>query len=69
MEKWGFGLSKKEILETAGRYVNENKIPTPLRGGVPGDDFFIRFRRTHKPSLKKPQSVEACREKELFTPS
>jgi hypothetical protein len=23
-----------------GRYVNENKIPTPFRGGVPGDDFF-----------------------------
>jgi len=30
MEKWGFGLSKKEVLETIGRYVNENKIPTLL---------------------------------------
>jgi len=40
MEKRGYGLSKKEILETIGRYVNENKIPTPFRGGVPGDDFF-----------------------------
>jgi hypothetical protein len=40
MEKWGFGLSKKEVLETIGRYVNENKIPTPFRGAVPGDDFF-----------------------------
>ena len=63
MEKWSFGLSKKEVLETIGRYVNENKIHAPFRGGVPGDDFFIRFKRTNKLSLKKPQSVEACRKK------
>jgi hypothetical protein len=58
MEKRGFVLSKKEVLETIDRYVNENKIPIPFRGGVPGDDFFIRFKGTHKLSLKKPQSVE-----------
>jgi hypothetical protein len=60
MGKWGFGLSKKEVLETIGRNANENKIATPFRGGVSGDDFFIRFKRTHKLSLKKPRSVEAC---------
>jgi len=60
MEKWGFGLSKKEVLETRGRYVNENKIPTPFRKGVPGDDFSICFKGTHKLSLKKAQSFEAC---------
>jgi len=43
MEKWGFDLSKKEVMETISRYINENKIPTPFRGGVPDDDFFIRF--------------------------
>jgi len=37
VEKWGFSLSKKEVLETRGRYVSENKIPTPFREGVPGD--------------------------------
>jgi hypothetical protein len=63
MEKWGFGLSKKEVLETIGGHVSENKIPTPFRGGVPGDHVFICFKRTHKPSLKKPQSVEACRKR------
>jgi hypothetical protein len=31
MEKRGYSLSKKEILETIGRYVNENKIRTPFR--------------------------------------
>jgi len=60
MEKWGVCLSKKEVLEMIGWYVNENKIPTPFRGGVPGDDFFIRFKITHKLSLIKPQCVEAC---------
>jgi hypothetical protein len=39
MEKWGFGLSKTEGLQTISRYVNENKITTILRGGVPGEDF------------------------------
>jgi len=34
VEKWGFGLSKKEVLETTGRHVNEKKIPTPFREGV-----------------------------------
>jgi hypothetical protein len=68
MEKWGFGLSKKEVLETIGRYVNENKIPTPFRGlGVPGDDFIIRLKRTHRLSLKKPQSVEECRKKSYLS--
>jgi len=60
MEKWGFGLSKQEVLETIGRYVNGNKIPTPFRGGVPGGDFSICLKRTHKLSLKKPQNVEEC---------
>jgi hypothetical protein len=63
---WRNGASaspKKEVLETIGRYVNENKIHKPCRVGVPGDDFFIRFKRTHKLSLKKPQSFEACLKK------
>ena len=51
---------QKKVLEAIARYVNENKITTPFGGGVLGDDFFIRFKRTHKLSLKKPQSVEAC---------
>ena len=54
---------QKEVLETIGRYVNENKIHTPFRGGIPSDDFFIRFKRKQKVSLKKPQSFEACRKK------
>jgi len=62
MEKW-YSASPEKVLETIGRYDNENKIPTPFRGGIPGDDFFIRFKRTRKLSLKKPQSFEAYRKK------
>jgi len=40
MEKWGFSVSRKEVLEKIGWYVKENKIPTPFTGGVPDDDFF-----------------------------
>jgi hypothetical protein len=64
MEKWGFGLSRKEVLETIGRYVNENKIPHHSE-----EEFlvmiFVRFKGTHKLSLKKPQSIEACRKKSI----
>jgi hypothetical protein len=57
MEKLYFGLSRKEVLETIGRYVNENQIPTPFRGvGVPDDDFFIPFKRTH--TVKSEESTE-----------
>jgi hypothetical protein len=58
MEKFGFGLSKKEVPEMICRYGNENKVPTAFRGGVSGV-FFILFKRMHRLSLKKPQSVEA----------
>jgi len=60
MEKWGFGISRTEVLETISRYVNDNKIRTPLRGGVPADEFVYPFHKTHKLSLKKPQRIEAC---------
>ena len=50
---------QKKVLETIGLYVNESIIPSQFRGGVSGDDFFIRFKITRKLILKKPQSVEA----------
>jgi len=38
--KWCFGLSKNEVLEAIGPYVNENSIRTPFRR-VPDDGLFI----------------------------
>lgn len=66
MEKWGFGLSKKEVLHTIGRYVIENKIKTPFKDGIPGDDYFNRFKKTFHLSQKKPQCVEVARKKVLI---
>ncbi|KAB0793820.1 hypothetical protein PPYR_13440 [Photinus pyralis] len=65
MEKWGFGLSKKEVLETIGRYINANNIKTPFRNGIPGNDFFSRFKRDHNLSQKKPQAVEVARKRSM----
>jgi len=67
MEKWGFGLSRKEVLETTGLYVNESKIHKPCRGGVSCDNFFICFKRTHKLSLKSHEALKHAEKKELFT--
>jgi hypothetical protein len=39
MEKMGFGLSKKEVLEMIRRYVNENNITTTFKGGARGDYY------------------------------
>lgn len=38
LNKWGFGLSRKEILEVVGSYVNENQIKSNFNNGMPGED-------------------------------
>lgn len=57
MEKWGFGLSRKEVLQTVADYVKENNIKTQFK------DWFLNFKRRHNLSIKKPQSVEYGRKK------
>ncbi|KAF6199365.1 hypothetical protein GE061_007391 [Apolygus lucorum] len=63
MNKWGFGLSKREFLEVVGEFVNSNKLKTPFKDGLPGDDFYQGFSRRHNLSLQKPQAVEVKRKK------
>lgn len=43
MERWGFGLSKQEIIEAMGRHFKETKIHTPFKDSTPGNDFFVNF--------------------------
>lgn len=38
MEKYGFGLSRKEVLYLVGEYINSNKLNTPFHDGIPGED-------------------------------
>lgn len=65
MEKWGFGLSRKEVLQIVADYVKQNKIKTQFKDGKPGEDWFLNFKRRHNLSIKKPQSVEYARKKNL----
>lgn len=63
MEKYGFGLSRKEVMSLVGDYVNGNKLKTPFKNGQPNKDWLISFMRRHNLSVKKPQSVEVARKK------
>lgn len=63
MEKWGYGLSKKEIIFAMEQYLKNNSIKTPFKDNVPGDDYFLNFKRRHGLSQKKPQSVEVARKR------
>lgn len=65
MEKWGFGLSRSEVLENVAHFVKQNKIKTQFKDGYPGADWFINFRKRHRLSIKKPQMVEVARKKSL----
>lgn len=65
MERWGFGLSKKELLEAIGRYTVVNNISTPFKNGIPGHDYFRRFKKQFGLSIKKPQSVEVARKRSI----
>lgn len=65
LEKWGFGLSRKEVFEVVGKFVRENNIKTNFKDGVPGEDWFLNFKRRHNMSLKIPQNVEYARKKAL----
>ena len=63
MEKWGYGLSKKEIIFAMEQYLKMNSIKTPFKDNIPGKDYFINFTRRHDLSHKKPQSVEVPRKR------
>lgn len=65
LEKWGFGLSRKEVFQVVGRFVADNQIKTSFKDGVPGEDWFLNFKTRHNLSLKIPQNVEYSRKKVL----
>ncbi|KAF2888708.1 hypothetical protein ILUMI_17465 [Ignelater luminosus] len=66
MEKWEFRLSKKKkILLAIGQYVKENGLKTPFRNSVPGDDYFVNFKRRQGLSQKKLQAVEVARKRNV----
>ncbi|CAG5030884.1 unnamed protein product [Parnassius apollo] len=68
MEKYGYPLTRKEVLSLISEYIRRNGIVTTLKNDIPGDDWFRGFRRRHNFSLKKPQLVEVARRKEACNP-
>ncbi|XP_071056436.1 jerky protein homolog-like [Onthophagus taurus] len=65
LEKWGFGLTRKEIIKIVADYVRVNNIKTQFKNGIPGEDWFLNFKRRHNLSLTTPQSVEFARKKNV----
>lgn len=59
MEKWGYGLSKKEIIFAIEQYLKRNSIKTPFKDNIPGDDYFLNFKRRHGLSQKKTTSCRS----------
>lgn len=65
MERYGFGLSRKDVLTLVGNYINYNKIKTAFKNGFPNEDWWLLFSKRHNLSIKKPQMVEHSRKKVL----
>ena len=63
MEKWGWGLSKSEVLDIVAEFIKRNNIKTPFVNDKPGNDWFLSFRKRHKLSIKKPQPIEYLRKR------
>lgn len=48
MAKWGFALTKNEILDTIQSCVEENGLHTQFKNGRPGNYWFRSFCQRHK---------------------
>ena len=46
-----------------GSYTRRNNIPNPFTDGIRGEDWFLRFKKRHKLSIKEPQTLEYARKK------
>lgn len=63
LERWGFGLSRKEVIDLVSKFVSQNDIKTPFKNNIPGSDWFTSFKKRHNLSIKVPQAVEFSRKK------
>lgn len=61
MNKWGFGLTRKEVLNLVAVYVKENNIKTRFKKGIPAKDWFVGFSRRQNLSCKKPIKRQSVR--------
>lgn len=66
-EKWGFGLMRFEIFDIVQNFVLRSDLldKVPFKDGMPGEVWFLGFKKRHRLSVKKPQPVEYARKKVL----
>ncbi|XP_054259796.1 uncharacterized protein LOC128984492 [Macrosteles quadrilineatus] len=65
--KWGFGLTKQEFLKSVADYVSSNLIKTQFKENIPGDDWFLSFKKRHNIFLRVPEIKQSARF-EMFIP-
>jgi hypothetical protein len=60
--EWGFGLTKQDIINVVAEYFTATRTPNCFKDGVPGDDWWLLFRKRH-PELvrRKPQALQMIR--------
>ena len=68
MAKWGFPLSRDEVLSAVQEYVEINGIKTPFKNGKPGHDWFKAFRARNNLTLKKPHLLIKTEGEQLVIP-
>lgn len=69
MEKWGWGLSRKELLEVVVvDYIKANNTPNSFKSEVPREDRFLGFKKRNNMSIKKSQSAKYARRKTDMVP-
>jgi helix-turn-helix, Psq domain len=68
MAKWGFALSKAEILSVVANFVSSNDLCTPFKSGQPGTEWFLAFCSRNKLSVKKMEQLESSRRKATSDP-
>lgn len=64
LEKWGFGLTRREVLKLVVSYIMTNGI-VYFKDGFPGEEWFLGFKKRNNLSLKIPQNVEYARKKAM----
>lgn len=68
LSKWGFALSRKDVLEVVKDFVESNDIKTPFKHHKPGSDWFRDFCKRNGLKLKNLEALEQARRKNTSDP-
>lgn len=60
MEKYGYGLSRREVLNLVGEFLKTNKIKNSFKYGIPGEDWWLGFAKRNNLSIYIFLSIKFC---------